>query len=145
MGVIITNLSNVLKGFSLADKKIDSAVMTAVWQTALVVEGQAKRNANTGAHKKGQGHIPGTGPGPNIVTGNLVNKIVAQKPIKGFKSYSAIVGSSAEYARAVELGSKRWKSGVKYPYLAPAAQTLIANGTLNRVFTGAFLTAIKGL
>jgi hypothetical protein len=145
MGVVsITNLPQVLAGFELTEKNIDAATFTAVYQCALAIEDLAKQNANTGNHPKGMGHIPGTGPGPNIVTGNLVSKIVGQRPVKGFRGYSSTVDSSAEYARAVELGSPRWKSGVKYPYMEPAARTLINNGTLNRIFTGAFVTAIRG-
>jgi len=145
MGVIrITNLSEVLAGFDLTERKVDDAAFKAVYQCALKIEEVAKENANTGAHAKGEGHIPGTGPGPNVVTGNLVSKIVGQRPVKGFKGYSSTVDSSAEYARAVEQGSPRWKSGVKYPYMEPTANQLINNGTLNRIFTGAFITAIRG-
>jgi hypothetical protein len=145
MGVVrITNLDQVLQGIDITAQKLDLASFQAVYQCALKIEDQAKLNANTGNHPKGMGHIPGTGPGPNVVTGNLVSKIVGQRPVKGFKGYSATVDSSAEYARAVELGSPRWKSGVKYPYMEPAAQALINNGTLNRIFTGAFVTAIRG-
>lgn len=145
MGVVrITNLDQVLQGFNVTEKLIDLAAYQATFQCALKIEDQAKLNANTGNHPKGMGHLPGTGPGPNIVTGNLVSKIVGQRPIKGFRGYSATIDSSAEYARAVEQGSPRWKSGVKYPYMEPAAQALINNGTLNRIFTGAFITAIRG-
>lgn len=145
MGVVrITNLDQVLQGIDLTQKALDTATYQAIFQCALKIEDQAKVNANTGNHPRGMGHLPGTGPGPNIVTGNLVSKIAAQRPIKGFKGYSATVDSSAEYARAVELGSPRWKSGVKYPYMEPAAQALINNGTLSRIFTGAFVTAIRG-
>jgi hypothetical protein len=145
MGVVrITNLSEVLAGFDLTEKKIDDAAFKAVYQCSLKIEDEAKRNANTGAHGPSEGHIPGTGPGPNVVTGNLVSKIVGQRPVKGFRGYSATIDSSAEYARAVEQGSPRWKSGVKYPYMEPAAQALINNGTLNRIFTGAFITAVRG-
>jgi hypothetical protein len=141
----VTNLAEVLKGFDITDAKIDAAAMIATWQAALAIEGQAKINANTGAHAAGLPHIgPRTGEGPNIVTGNLVNNIRAERPIKGFKSYSAIVGSGAEYARAIELGNPVWKSGVKFPYMTPAANSLTKNGTLSRIFTGAFIKAVRG-
>lgn len=145
MGVIrITNLDQVLQGVNVTQQKLDAAAYKAVFQCALKIEDQAKLNANTGSHARGTPRVPNSGPGPNIITGNLVSKIVGQRPVKGFKGYSATVDSSAEYARAVELGSPRWKSGVKYPYMEPAAQALINNGTLNRIFTGAFITAIRG-
>jgi hypothetical protein len=146
MGSIrITNLQEVLKGFDLTEKQLDLAAYKGVSQAALKVEELARRNANTGNHPPGQGHIPGTGPGPNVVTGNLVSKIVAERPVKGFRGYSADINSSAIYARAVEQGSPRWKSGVKYPYLEPAGQTLLNNGTLRTVFIGAFVMAIRGI
>jgi hypothetical protein len=145
MGVVtVTNLAEVLRGFEITEQNLELATSRAVFQCALKIEDEAKKNANTGAHPKGQGHIPGTGPGPNVVTGNLVSKIVGQRPVKGFAGYSSTVDSSAEYARAVELGSARWKSGVKYPYMEPAARALINNGTLNRIFTGAFVAVIRG-
>jgi len=144
MGAItIINLANVLKGFDLTEKKIDTAALQATFQASLKIEDLAKKNANTGNHPVGTPRIAGTGPGPNSVTGNLVSKIVAQRPVKGFRGYTSEVTSSAEYARAVELGSPRWKSGVKYPYLEPTATTLINNGTLKRIFIGAFTTAIR--
>jgi hypothetical protein len=145
MGVVrITNLAQVLQGFDLTEKKIDLATFQAVYQCALKIEDQAKVNANTGNHPKGTPRVSGTGPGPNVITGNLNSKIVGQRPVKGFRGYTSTVDSSAEYARAVEVGHPKWKSGVKYPYMEPAAQTLINNGTLNRIFTGAFVTAIRG-
>ena len=145
MGSIsITNLQEVLKGFDLTEQKIDLAAYQAIFQASLKVEEVARRNANTGVHAAGEGHIPGTGPGPNVVSGNLVGKIVAQKPTIGFRGYQADINSSAIYARAVEQGSPRWKSGVKYPYLEPAGQTLLSNGTLRTIFVGAFVMAVRG-
>ena len=48
------------------------------------------------------------------------------------------------YARAVELGHPRWKPGVKYPYLGPAASNLQANGTLARVFVTNLASRLRG-
>jgi len=145
MGVVtITNLTEVLRGFEITQDKLDAATYTALFQCALKIEDIAKQNANTGSHPRGTPRNAGSGPGPNIISSNLNSKIVGQRPVKGFKGYSATVDSSAEYARAVEQGSPKWKSGVKYPYMEPAARTLINNGTLSRIFTGAFVTAIRG-
>ena len=145
MGAItVVNLPEVLKGFDLTEKRIEMAAYQATFHASSKIEDVAKENANTGAHTAGTPRLRGTGPGPNIVTSNLVSKIVAQLPVKGFRGYSSEVTSSAEYARVVEMGSPRWKSGVKYPYMEPTATTLIANGTLARIFTLAFTNAIRG-
>jgi phage gpG-like protein len=141
--VIIRNLSQVMAGMDKLEQNMESAAEYAIAMAGLAVERQAKINANTGTHKRGEGHIPGTGPGPNVVTGNLRRSIRTDVRY-GFGNYIAIVGAYAEYARAVELGSSRWKSGVKYPYLGPAADTLRKNGVLNRTFTQAFARKMMG-
>ncbi len=110
---------------------------------AASVERQAKKNANTGTHPRGQGHIPGTGPGPNVVTGNLRRSIFSRSKVGFGNSYVAEVGASMVYARAVEMGVPEWKSGVKYPYLVPAVESLKNSGNLNRTFTGAFAMYLR--
>lgn len=75
-------------------------------------------------------HIgPRTGEGPNYATGNLFRNIKAE-PVRrqGFQSYVASVGSYIEYARAVEEGSSRWLSGVKFPYMIPARDYMVQSG-----------------
>jgi hypothetical protein len=126
------NLSEVLSGVQRKAEQIDMAVAQAIQITGLAVERQAKQNAS------GR-------PGPNVRTGNLRRSITTSMPIKGFgDSYAVVVSATMVYARAVELGHPRWKPGVKYPYLGPAARNLSANGTLNRVFTSAFASRVRG-
>ena len=141
--VIIRNLSDVLAGLEVQEDRLENAVQTAIATAGFEVQRQAQKNANTGSHPRGTPRIAGTGPGPNVVTGTLRRSI--RTDVKyGFGNYIAVVGADTEYARAVELGSTRWKSGVKYPYLAPAATDLIISGKLNRVFTAAFIKAVRG-
>ena len=128
----IENLLSVLNGFDAEEEQIDQAVTYALGMVALRVEEQAKDNAS------GR-------PGPNVRTGNLRNSIAMQKVEKGFGStYTTTVSASMVYARAVEMGHPRWKPGVKYPYLGPAATHLSENGTLDAIFTGAFASRMRG-
>jgi hypothetical protein len=60
-------------------------------------------------------------------TGNLRRSIRGEKFRKGFASYSAIVGPTIEYGRAVELGGgyspESWKGTsamAGFPYMKPA-------------------------
>lgn len=141
--VVIRNLADVLAGLEVQETKLEQAAQTAIATAGFAIQREAQKNANTGTHKRGTPRVPGSGPGPNVVTGALRRSI--RTDVKyGFGNYIAVVGASTEYARAVELGSPRWKSGVKYPYLRPAAEQLILNGSLNRIFTAAFLKAVKG-
>jgi hypothetical protein len=141
--IVVKNLGQVMAGLTAWERKVEKAGEIGITQAALAIERQAKLNANTGVHPRGQGHIKGTGPGPNVVTGTLRRSITTEVRY-GFGSYVATVGPTVEYARAVELGNPRWKSGVRYPFLIPAVGYLVGNGTLNRVFTRAFMTALKG-
>lgn len=130
--ITITNLSDVLAGFNATEDKIELAVQYAIAMTGLAVERQAKTNAS------GR-------PGPNVRTGNLRRSITTSSVQKGFTNlYSVNVSATMIYARAVELGHPRWKPGVKYPYLGPAASNLQANGTLARVFVTNLASRLRG-
>lgn len=134
--IIVRNMTEVFGALSAFEKRMELAAEMGVAQAGLAVEREAKINANTGTHKRGEGHIQGTGPGPNVVTGTL-RRSISTEVRYGFGSYIATVGPTVEYARSVELGNPRWKSGVRYPFLAPAAEKLIKDGTIQRVFTNA--------
>lgn len=128
----VENLESVLSGVDAKQDQINAATAYALGMVALAVEGRAKENAS------GR-------PGPNVRTGNLRNSIAAQKVEKGFgDTYTTSVHASMIYARAVEMGHPRWKPGVKYPYLGPAAQQLSSSGYLDSLFTGAFASRMRG-
>jgi hypothetical protein len=141
--MIIKNLSQVLAGLDLTEKKVSDAARYAIGMAAASVERQAKKNANTGTHPRGTPRIPGTGPGPNVVTGNLRRSIFSRTKVGFGNTYVAEVGASMVYARAVEMGLPEWKSGVKYPYMVPAVESLKQSGQLNRTFTGAFAMYLR--
>ena len=139
----IKNLAQVLAGLNLTEKKMNDAARYAIGMAAATVERQAKKNANTGTHPRGAGHIPGTGPGPNVVTGNLRRSITTTARY-GFGTYIAEVSATMSYARHVELGGTNWKPGVKYPFLGPAANSLKDSGKLSRTFTLALASKLRG-
>lgn len=78
--------------------------------------------------------IPKAGGPPVVRSGNLRNGIMGEKFNLGFARYSALVGSTTKYARAVELGGKysppSWKGtqaeALGFPYLKPALHKLHA-------------------
>jgi len=64
-----------------------------------------------------------SGQPPKNRTGNLKRSITGEKAREGFARYSAIVGPTMIYARAVELGgAPTWTNGQHFPYMAPALQ-----------------------
>lgn len=149
-GIIIKNLSEVLAAIDGSAKKIEQGAQIGIMRAGLAVERQAKLNfQSTRSYEKrvsrnGIGYLVVTPPkhvggsGPNTVTGNLKRSIRTTYRV-GFGSYIAEVGPTMVYGRQVEKGGGKWRSGVKYPYLEPAALTLLKNGTINRIF----ITAVK--
>jgi hypothetical protein len=132
----IVNLNSVIGSLVASGDTAEVAGAYALGQVALAIERQAKINAaQGGTHKRGEktGAIPGRGPAR--VTGALQRSITTDLR-KGFGSYVAQVGPGMFYARWVEQGSSRWKGGVNYPYLYPAAETVSVRA--NTIFTEAF-------
>lgn len=61
---------------------------------------------------------------PMNVTGNLRRSIRGAKVRSGFASYSAVVGPTIVYGRALELGGNyappTWQQDTNYPFMKPA-------------------------
>lgn len=87
---------------------------------------KAKANASTGFHPPGAPHIPGTGPGPNVATGDYLRSINAEF-FTGPMGGSAVVGTNAVQARRLEFGFSgtdslgRHYNQPPYPHFGPAA------------------------
>ena len=94
MAIEFTNLPQVLAALGKTEVDLNNAARFAIGMAAAEVERQAKKNANTGTHPRGQGHIPGTGPGPNVMTGNLRRSIYSQTKIGFGSSYERNVETS---------------------------------------------------
>lgn len=141
VGIQVTNLQQVIAGLGVAGQKIELAAQFGLNMVGASVWRQAQINANTGHHPIGQGHIPGTGPGPNTMTTNLRDQIYGESRRSGFGDYEYVVASPVVYARAVELGSPLWKSGVRYPYMRPAADKVRPRA--HAIFTEAFVAHLR--
>lgn len=74
--------------------------------------------------KRAPGEKAVTGQPPMNRTGNLRRSIKGEKFREGFATYSAIVGPTIIYGRAVEMGSPynppSWQNGENFPYMKPA-------------------------
>jgi hypothetical protein len=144
----VDNLPEVLAGLSAYQAKFDMAAANAMSlisrqlyrnvydnanQTSNPPERRTSRSGNSYLH-----YFPHTGgDGPNRGTGNLLNSMKFTSTRIGFGSYTAEVGIGMSYARALEFGSPRWTSGVKYPYAQPALDKLVtqANQILRYAFS----------
>lgn len=146
--IVITNLKDVLAAIDGNAEKIAQGAQLGIMRVGLEVERQAKlnfqgtRSYEKRVSKNGRPYLVITpkkhvgGSGPNTVTGNLKRSIKTTYRV-GFDKYIAEVGPTMIYARQVEKGGGKWPSGVKYPYLEPAALMLLRSGKLTRIFSTA--------
>ena len=147
--IVIKNLKDVLAAIDGAAEKIEQGAQLGVMRVGLQIERQAKLNfQGTRSYQKRVSKKTGNpwlkitppkhvgGSGPNTVTGNLKRSIKTTYRV-GLGVYTAEVGPTMIYARQVEKGGGKWPSGLKYPYLEPAALMLLRSGKINRIFTTA--------
>jgi hypothetical protein len=144
------NLPEVLAGLNAYKARFDMASADAMSLVARQLYLNAYENADQVANpperrtskRSGNSYLhyfPHQGGlGPNRGTGNLLNSMSYSTSRQGFGSYSASAGVGMEYARALEFGSSRWTSGVKYPFMQPALVKLVESGRLNEIIRFAF-------
>lgn len=153
--IVIKNLQDILAAIDGSAEKIAQGAQLGIMRVGLAVERQAKLNfQGTRSYKRrvsknGRPYLVITPPkhiggsGPNTVTGNLKRSIKTTYR-QGFETYAVEVGPTLIYSRQVEKGGGKWPSGVKYPYLEPAALMLLNNGTLTRIFSTAVKEKLRG-
>jgi hypothetical protein len=122
--VIVTNLKQVRQALEKAGSGLDDGARNARDEMMLSLI-QLSKEQIEGRRPKGQKAT--SGQPPMNRTGNLRRSIRGEKYRQGFASYSAIVGPTIVYGRAVELGGswspKSWKGTsamAGFPYMKPA-------------------------
>ena len=118
--MITSNIYSVKKALDQKLVEIDVGVMKArdEMMARLI---QLSQEEIKGKRPKGQKAT--TGEPPMNRTGNLRRSITGKKAQEGFARYSAVVGPTTVYARAVELGgAPTWRNGEHFPYMKPALQ-----------------------
>jgi hypothetical protein len=81
-----------------------------------------------------KGHPPEP---PHLRTGSLKRNI-KYKIKKGYGgSYIATIAPYSIYARRLEFGGGNWKSGTRYPFVAPTAKIMRANDRARNIYVKA--------
>lgn len=113
---ITTNANELAKQFDVAGRRVEREVKKAVRRTALDLQARIRKNASTGYHaskatiKKRKhvavfrGHIPGTGPGPNVRTGNYRRSVQVTHGTQPSGTAESIVHTNAPQAKRLEYG-----------------------------------------
>lgn len=113
---VFTGMAEFRKGLDAFVARENTATKGAVAAGAHVIEAAAKAHFS-GSHAKGMPHVGG--PDPNVVSGTLRRSIHVEGPTQqGLFTFTAKVGPSTVYARAIELGLRQNRN-VRYPYFGP--------------------------
>jgi len=126
--VITSNLKLVRSALEKAGANMDKGAMAARDEMMLTLIQLSKEQIEGRRGKSGGVWDKATsGQPPMNRTGNLRRSIRGEKFRKGFASYSAIVGPTIIYGRAVELGGRwapnSWRGTsamAGFPYMKPA-------------------------
>jgi hypothetical protein len=130
------------------------AALPAVTRTAVAATGGfaqtlIRANASTGTHRPGAPHLPGTGPGPNVGTGDLRRGVTLDVEV-GPGEAAAEVGPTAVQAARLEYGFigrdslGRFYRQHPYPFVAPAEADAIAFLGVQAEAAAAAISALLG-
>jgi hypothetical protein len=113
-----------------AAARSQAGVAQAVYATGGIVQGQVRANASSATHpdraSAARGHIPGTGPGPNVATGNY-RRSIQLTPTREGENPVAYIHTNSAQARRLEYGFRgtdslgRRYNQPAYPHFQPAA------------------------
>ena len=120
--------SNV--NLTAAGHTIEAGVRRVVNNTAAALLTQIRVNASTGYHRRGLPHIAGTGPGPNVATGDYRRSWNIRTGTSLAGAPEALVSTNAPQAARLELGFVgadslgRVFNQPPYPHVRPAVEQL---------------------
>lgn len=115
------------QAFGAIADELDAMVEGVVFRAGARLRTQVRANASTGSHIPGDPHIPGTGPGPNVATGDYRGSITLETA-RDATGPVAHVTSNAPQAFRLEYGFNGTDSLGRsyrqppYPHWRPAAE-----------------------
>lgn len=134
------DVSQTLKGLDFTWKKLDNSVEFATEQVGMAAVAVMK-SLIQGRHKAGTPTPSAQGSPPTNITGNL-RRSISSNVKRGFGlSYTATVGPTMIYSRALELGMG--KNNVKYPFVLPAARIMLLTGRARVTYVNALRFALS--
>lgn len=118
------------KALEAAASRSQSGMAKAVYAAGALIQAEVRANASSATHpdraSAARGHIPGTGPGPNVATGNYRRSIQLTPTREGGNPVAYVHTNSAQ-ARRLEYGFRgtdslgRRYNQPPYPHFQPAA------------------------
>jgi hypothetical protein len=127
------NIAGTLIDLEVIGHQVGQAMESTIRDYGMLLQNEVRINASTGFHKPGQGHIPGTGPGPNVATGDYRRTIalsVSSGTLDGERAIEADVYTNSVQGARLEHGFVgvdslgRVYRQPAYPHFKPAADTI---------------------
>ena len=118
------------KAIEAAAARSRAGMAQAVYATGGIIQTQVRANASSASHpdraSAARGHMPGTGPGPNVATGNY-RRSIQLTPTREGENPVAYIHTNSAQARRLEYGFRgtdslgRRYNQPAYPHFQPAA------------------------
>jgi hypothetical protein len=118
---VVTNADHL---FTRVEHAATQATQLALARSGAMLLTKIRANASTGHHRRGLPHIPGTGPGPNVATGDYRRSWHMTTLPDG----SVVVATNAPQARRLEYGfvgvdaAGRSYNTPAYPHVRPSVE-----------------------
>jgi hypothetical protein len=135
--VVVTGAREIAAEFALDAAEVEAACRDLTRQNAQELRRRIQENANTGIHGPREPHIPGTGPGPNVITGDYVRswqvtyRDATGRFTGGGRAVSASVWTNAPQANRLEYGFWGMTDRIgrtfhqpAYPHIGPAVDEI---------------------
>ena len=106
------------------ERAASAATRAALTNSGAMLLTRIRANASSGHHRPGLPHIPGTGPGPNVATGDYRRSWNTRQ----FPDGTVMVSTNAPQARRLEFGFfgvdslGRVVRSPQYPHVRPAIE-----------------------
>jgi len=128
--------------------QVGQAMEDTIREYGMRLQNEVRVNVSTGFHKPGRPHIEGTGPGPNVATGDYRRSISlsfssgtldGERSVEGDVYTNSLQGNRLEYGFVgVDSIGRVYKQSA-FPHWKPAGDTI------EPLFQAAAVTAVEGV
>jgi hypothetical protein len=135
-GIRVEGAREIAAEFEIDTAELNAGIASLTRSNAEELRRRIQVNAMTGVHGPNTGHIPGTGPGPNVITGEYVRswqvtyRDTSGRFAAGPAVASASVWTDAVQANRLEYGfhgidsAGRNVNAPAYPHIGPAVDSV---------------------
>lgn len=146
--VKVTGISEATAALRAMAARLESTTPVALHAAAAQVEGKARANLSRYSHRRGTPTPSPPGRPPAMISGTLRSNWLVEGPVpNGSGTWVCTLYPTTVYAGIQEVGGWAGRGHGSHlparPYLRPAAEALVRDGTLRHTFVHAWAAAIR--